>query len=288
MPELFEWIEGVLGQEQGPDEVASPQGRGGGTKLLTDWGVSHTTLEEVFINLARKDQPDAAAMDPAGGAIEMAAMAVVPPIATSSPPSVAVDAGGDEAAGSGKASALLPNSIATPKAPTVPPDLFNNSARVPSQSAAQALSIASEGNGLEEAPAELGGDSFKALLYQRANLQRRKLKANVCMGCCPAVCLLLLMLASWALDQITKSFEEEQARNLLLETNRCTGCEQAVKEVCYACLVPGASSTCPDGPSFQVEGRYQFDEARTFFRQPRPGSSQVLSAMPAVQEMLRC
>ena len=44
MPALFRWIEENLGQE------------GAENSIVTDWAVSNTTLEEVFIQLARKEQ----------------------------------------------------------------------------------------------------------------------------------------------------------------------------------------------------------------------------------------
>ena len=44
MPSLFRWVEENLGQEGANDSI------------VTDWAVSNTTLEEVFIQLARKEQ----------------------------------------------------------------------------------------------------------------------------------------------------------------------------------------------------------------------------------------
>ena len=44
MPSLFRWVEENLGQEGADDSI------------VTDWAVSNTTLEEVFIQLARKEQ----------------------------------------------------------------------------------------------------------------------------------------------------------------------------------------------------------------------------------------
>ena len=40
MPDVFRWIEGTIESKDG---------------LLDDWAVSHTTLEEVFIRLARHE-----------------------------------------------------------------------------------------------------------------------------------------------------------------------------------------------------------------------------------------
>lgn len=227
MPELFAWI------EDNTDAEASDS-------KLTDWAVSHTTLEEVFIRLARADA--APTPNNAVDAKNPGKIAPAPP----PPQGVPVPAPG------GPAAPPPPMTTAVPSMPPPPPPA-PPAAPVPETSPVPAKSS----NEVDQPPAEppswikyatvAGGYQYRGLFNQRAAMQKRQTKSNCCLSCCPAFSLLILLLASWGLDEIPKSLLADQAKAQLAIKNRCLDCEQAVFEVCNTCsddFGSGLQTTC--------------------------------------------
>jgi len=191
LPDLIEWIEGD---------------RSG---IVTDFGISHTTLEEVFIRLAR---PTTEVVAVAESAVTVDANAA--------------DAkGGDGGVGVGA-------------------DPGTATATATAMAVANAAAVPVAGN--EVAGGDYTGaigtqasdvDKARALCYQRV-VQRGQHKCyNICMCLCPAITMGLLLLANWGLDQIIVNQQLQQQESLKNNQETCGNCHAAAKLACGACAL---------------------------------------------------
>lgn len=202
LPDLIEWIEGD---------------RSG---IVTDFGISHTTLEEVFIRLAR---PTTEVVAVAESAVTVDANAA--------------DAkGGDGGVGVGA-------------------DPGTATATATAMAVANAAAVPVAGN--EVAGGDYTGaigtqasdvDKARALCYQRV-VQRGQHKCyNICMCLCPAITMGLLLLANWGLDQIIVNQQLQQQESLKNNQETCGNCHAAAKLACGACALTPAQQSAQYEP----------------------------------------
>ena len=217
LPNLIQWIET--------------------NNAITDFGISHTTLEEVFIALARPTT-EATIATATTVVVDKSAVAIVEGKTTDPTTTVTV---------------ATATATATATA-------------IPTGEASAASDLSEEENKIlnyKRIPTTTK-QKMKALCYQRTIARQRHQKYNVCLCLCPAIAMLILFGLCFAFDQILVSMDKQAKLTFETQKKNCNSCQEAGVKACTACHASGPLSFTPvDTPQkweqHQPRNRYIFD-----------------------------
>ena len=210
MAELFRWIEANSGKRS-----SAP---------LTDWAVSNTTLEEVFIQLARHEEEENE-NDSSDGESNPIALDIAEPVATAD---IIKEQGG---AGAKNDS---PGSLPPGKPKGAVALLATSGVDVvlhPERDAVHEALVAEKDKSLS--------NQLRALLQQRFHNQKRQFRGNLKLFLCPLIGVIVLVVLFNVFDGIQRNIDAQLAKRINNAKKACAGCRAITNSVCKACVKLG-------------------------------------------------
>lgn len=216
MPALFRWIESL------------PQNGDGA--LLEDWGISHTTLEEVFLKLAHAGTTDVDAVR------NVSMRSLSPTNASASRRNLETK----QVAEAGSNGAAAPNGSAKGKGPARQDSFDVNRVGEAKGDVVAPWVIDPSGSAAAPQPslkASSAKDQIRALIRKTWHVQKEAKRTNCCQICCPVVLLLLLFVLQVAVfDPLKVTIAENQEQERLEALGRCDDCRDPGGRMYTECI----------------------------------------------------
>jgi ABC-type multidrug transport system ATPase subunit len=235
MPELFKWIEQNVGTEERNDS------------MLTDWAVSNTTLEEVFIQLARKEHEQESGNASSNSEEVVNMQITVPPqkvVGQTMTIQVALPDGTPVQIP--LSAELEPNQtlVVPVKVPKKMPTVLNPVSDVDKKD--DIVSTLPQTTVTEEDKINVAKSNksraFEALIRQRITYQWNQRRSNCKLCLCPLIAMFILLAIFSGLDALVKLGEERAQLNKNIDEENCNSCISQAKTFCESCGVKGSFS----------------------------------------------